>query len=247
MSLHQIPSLSEVLPKYVTRLKEEERREGQQELSRFIQWFGRDRSAGDLNPPEIGEYAESAGMWGADSARKLKPVKSFLAYLKERGFTRVNLATHLKVPKTQRGARREYFKASAEHAELTPEGYANLQSRLEILKEERVKVVSDIQRAMADKDFKENAPLDAAKERQGLIEYRIREIEGVLTNASVAAERHKTISQRVRLGRTVTLKDVVSGKEVRYKLVDSRETDPVTGKDIQCLTGREGAARQVSG
>ena len=51
---------------------------------------------------------------------------------------------------------------------------------MEVLKKERVSVVADIKRAMEDKDFRENAPLDAAKERQGLIESRIRELEASL-------------------------------------------------------------------
>jgi transcription elongation factor GreA len=226
----QSPSLTDALGQYVLRLKGTEQRDGQQELNRFIQWCGRDRSVGELTPPEVAEYGESANIWGADSAKKLKPVKSFLTYLKERKLVSVSLAPHLKVSKTKREHRRAYFTAAVEQAELSHEGYTNLQSRLEMLKEERVLIVGDIQRAMGDKDFRENAPLDAAKERQGLIESSIKELEGILANAVVTVTQADADVQKVRIGRKVTLRDASSGKEVRYTLVDSREANPVSGK-----------------
>ena len=230
MAEDQRHSLMQTLSQFLTRLKVEEQRNGQQELNRFIQWCGRDRGVDELTPSEVAEYGEFAGMWGADSAKKLKPVKSFLTYLKERGLTAINLAPHLKVSKAKRNSRRVFIQSASEHAQLSPEGYANLQSRLEMLKEERVRIVDDIQRAMADKDFRENAPLDAAKERQGLIESGIRDLEGILANAMVMATQVPARDKRVRLGRRVTFRDVDSGKEICYTLVDSREADPVTGK-----------------
>ena len=230
MVTEQGPSLVEVIGQYLPRLKGDEQREGQQELHRFVQWCGRDRAISQLTPSEIAEYGESASIWGADSAKKLKPVKSFLTYLKERRLTSVSLAPHLKVSKAKKGSRRVYFKSIAERAELTAEGYANLKSRLDMLKEERINVIADIQRAMADKDFRENAPLDAAKERQGLIESSLKELEGILVNAVVADGQDSANSQQVKMGRKVTLREVSSGKEVCYTLVDSREADPATGK-----------------
>ena len=223
--------MADALNQYIASLRtDSERRNGQQELNHFIRWCGRDRGALELTPPEIGEYADSAGIWGADSVEKLKPVRSFLVYLKQQGLTRVRLATHLKAPKSKKGLQRVYFKTTTEKAELSPGGLANLQSRLEILKEERIKIVDDIQRAMADKDFKENAPLAAAKERQGMIESSIRDLEGIIATAVVTTPSPEQGEQRVRLGRQVTLKEVGSGKQVKYTLVDSREADPMSGK-----------------
>ena len=230
MAVDHGPSLAQALSQYLATLDSTRRRNGHQELNRFVHWCGRSRAVGELSPPEIGEYAESAGMWGADSAKKLEPVKSFLAYLKRKSLIAVGLAPHLKASRSKSGTRRVYFKSVADHAELSPEGYANLQSRLEMLKSERITVVADIGRAMADKDFRENAPLDAAKERQGLIESSIRELEGVLTYAVVTGAEPTDNTGRIRIGRKVTLKDAGNGKKVVYTLVDSRETDPVTGK-----------------
>ena len=219
----------EALSRYLAGLKAEDQRDGQQELNRFVQWCGRDRRADELTPPEIGEYAESAGIWGADSANRLKPVKSFLSYLKDRKLTSVSLAPHLRVPKSKGKGRRLYIKASKEQAALSAEGMANLRSRLDSLKKDRIEVVEDIRRAMADKDFKENSPLDAAKERQGMIESSIREIEKTLANA-VVLDGTKKMGQGVKPGKKVTLKDLGTGKKVSYTLVHPREADPLSGK-----------------
>lgn len=226
----QSHSLMEALNQYLATLSAKGQQEGLQELNRFIQWCGRDRGVKELSPPEVAEYAGSAGIWGGDSTQKIKPVRSFLSYLKQAGMINISLAPHLKASKSKKNPRRAFLGSTTDQAHLTAEGHANLQSRLEILKEERIKVVADIQRAMADKDFRENAPLDAAKERQGFIESSIRELEGILANAVIADYGSAIQDGRVRLGSKITLSDLANGKEVRYTLVDAREADPAAGK-----------------
>ena len=230
MAEEQNVNLMEALNQYLSTIKASEQQAGRQELNRFVQWCGRDRRVAELNPFEIGEYGESAGMWGADSAQKVRPLKSFLGYLDEKGLSKLRLAPHLKVSRAKKGQRRVFLRSSSRQAALSPEGRAALQSRLEMLKEERVKVIGDVSRAMADKDFRENAPLDAAKERQGFIESSIRELEGILANSVELAAKSVGDKSRVRLGRRVTLKDMNSGSKVRYTLVDMREADPQAGK-----------------
>ena len=228
MSESSSPSLAEALSSYSVNLKPEDQRVSQLELNRFVQWCGRDRRVGGISPHEVASYGETASLLSGDTASRLKHVKAFLTFMKKSGFTEISLAPHLKAIKGK-GRNRLYFKTASEQAELSEEGMANLQSRLGILKEERIKVVDDIKKAMADKDFRENAPLDAAKERQGMIESNIREIEAVLANA-VATETKPVDDKRVRLGKKVTLKEAATGKKVSYVLVDSREADPASGK-----------------
>ena len=230
MVADQSASLAQALSQFLADRKGGKTQDGHQELNRFVQWCGRDRTVSRLTPPDVAAYSESAGMWGAGSAVQLKLVKSFLTYLKDKGHVSISLAPHVKASKSKRSSKRVYFKSSDEHAELTQEGYDNLQARLEILKGERIKVVADIQRAMADKDFRENAPLDAAKERQGMIEAGIKELETILSNAVVADSKTGGPGKRVRLGTSVTLRDLGSGKKVAFTVVDSREADPITGK-----------------
>ena len=84
---------------------------------------------------------------------------------------------------------------------------------------------------MAGKDFRENAPLDAAKERQGFVAAKIRELESEVSNAQIlSGEAQANAGKRVVVGSNITIKDVSSGKRITYILVDKREADVASGK-----------------
>jgi transcription elongation factor GreA len=228
------PSFNEALSRYVDAKKNGKKIiEGYQEIGRFIAWFGRERMVSELTPAEVADYAQYVGLRSADSTQRLTPVKAFLSFLREAGWTETSLATHLRVPRSRRTTfTRRPLRSSSPSAQLSQEGYQRLQDQLETLKEERVKVVEDIKRAMADKDFRENAPLDAAKERQGLIESRIRQLEAGLSGAQIISEGsdQQQHQQRVTVGTKVALKEVSSGRQILYTLVDVREADVAGGK-----------------
>ena len=233
-----IPTLSEALSQFITSKRRSKKvQEGyHQEVGRFVAWFGRDRKVGELSPSMVAEYAQVISQGGSDSAQRVSPVKLFLTYLKEEGWVTVSLATHLRVPRNRRtGARRSDQAASgppsqAGVTQLSQEGYDRLLADLESLKEERVKVVEDIKLAMADKDFRENAPLDAAKERQGFIESQIRDLEDSLAKAKVIDSSSAEPRQKVSVGARIALRDVDSGRKMVYTLVDVREADVASGK-----------------
>ena len=219
-------SLRHAANQYCTSLPSQQRGEEQQEIDRFIRWCGRDRAVRELTPLEIEQYGAWVAMESADPSTRLISVRSFLGYLKKKNMVPVALVTHLRVPKGKRA--RQVVGAGTAVVQLSAEGRATLEARLEILREERVNVVADIQRAMADKDFRENAPLDAAKDRQGQIESTIRELEDTLARAVLRADQDP--SATVRLGHTVRLQELSSGKITQYTLVDPAEADPGSGK-----------------
>jgi transcription elongation factor GreA len=233
-------SFGEALTQYViTKKNGKKTLEGQQEISRFVTWVGRERTISELTPSEVATYAQHIGLGGAESAQRLNPVKGFLTYLKEQGWVETSLAPHLRIPRSRRTStpRRSASTDGTSNgvqssgAQLSQEGYDRLQAQLESLKEERVRVVEDIKRAMEDKDFRENSPLDAAKERQGLIESKIRELESSLLNAQIWSESSQSAErQRVAIGVNVTLKEIDTGKLIRYTLVDVREANVSAGK-----------------
>ncbi len=80
-----------------------------------------------------------------------------------------------------------------------------------------------------NKDFRENAPLEAAREQHGLIEGRIREIEATLKAAEIVDEQKKSLL-KVNVGDSIILVEVGTGEEMHYKIVGPRETDPSKGK-----------------
>ena len=113
---------------------------------------------------------------------------------------------------------------------LTARGAEMLKEELRRLKnEERPKVTEAIATARAHGDLKENAEYHAAKEQQGLIEARIRDIEAKLGNAQIIDVTELNANGKVVFGSTVNLVDVKDGTEARYQIVGEDEADIKVG------------------
>jgi transcription elongation factor GreA len=113
---------------------------------------------------------------------------------------------------------------------LTARGADLLREELKQLKTvERPKVVDAIATARAHGDLKENAEYHAAKEQQGLMEARIRDIEAKLSNAQIIDVTQLTPTGRVVFGSTISVIDVDGGKEGRYQIVGEDEADIKSG------------------
>jgi len=109
---------------------------------------------------------------------------------------------------------------------ITKRALEKIKKELEYLKTKKRKEVA--QRIAAAKelgDLSENAEYTAAKEEQGLIEARIRELENLLRSAVVVEKKEKNI---IQIGSTVKLK--ANGKFYVYTLVGEEETDPSKNK-----------------
>jgi len=113
---------------------------------------------------------------------------------------------------------------------ITVEGHKSLQMELKRLKSvERPKVIDAIAVARDHGDLSENAEYDAAKEKQGFIEGRIKDIESKLAACDII-DVSKLSGDKVVFGATVTLSDIDTEKEVTYKIVGVDEADVKTGK-----------------
>lgn len=113
---------------------------------------------------------------------------------------------------------------------LTQAGYDRLKAELEELKTTgRADAARAIAEARAQGDLSENAEYDAAKDAQGLLEFKISELEGVLSNARVIDESQIDIS-KVAILANVTIRNVKTGKEMTYKLVSESEADAKSSK-----------------
>jgi transcription elongation factor GreA len=114
---------------------------------------------------------------------------------------------------------------------LTLRGAEMLKTELQKLKsEERPRVVAAIAEARAHGDLKENAEYHAAREQQGFIEGRIKEIEAKLSNAQVIDVTKLNAGGKVVFGATVDLADEDSGDEVTYQIVGEDEADIKHGR-----------------
>jgi transcription elongation factor GreA len=109
---------------------------------------------------------------------------------------------------------------------MTARGAERLREELKELKGvKRPAVIQAIAEARAHGDLKENAEYHAAREQQGFIEGRIKEIEGKLSHAQVIDPTAHNHHGKVVFGATVTLADEDTGDEVTYQIVGEDEAD----------------------
>lgn len=109
---------------------------------------------------------------------------------------------------------------------MTPFGAESLRAELKNLKStERPQVIAAIAEARAHGDLKENAEYHAAKEQQGFIEGRIKNIEGKLSNAQVIDVTTVEAKGRIVFGCTIELLDQQADKKIVYRIVGEDEAD----------------------
>ncbi|MDI9335095.1 MAG: transcription elongation factor GreA [Cytophagales bacterium] len=109
---------------------------------------------------------------------------------------------------------------------ITKTGAEKLKVELVNLKtKERPAVIMAISEARAQGDLSENADYDAAKERQGFIEGRIKDIEGKLGAASIIDPSQLDADGRVVFGATIELEDEDTGATIKYQIVGEDEAD----------------------
>ena len=109
---------------------------------------------------------------------------------------------------------------------ITLNGLNKLKEELVFLKEKkRPEIVAAIAEARSHGDLKENAEYHAAKEQQGFIEGRIKEIEAKLSNVQEIDISDINANGKVVFGSTVTVVDLENDEETKYKIVGEDEAD----------------------
>jgi transcription elongation factor GreA len=109
---------------------------------------------------------------------------------------------------------------------MTAKGAERLRAEVERLKSvERPRIIAAIAEARAHGDLKENAEYHAAREQQGFVEGRIKELEAALSYAEVIDVARLQPNGKIVFGATVQLSDEDSGEEVTYQIVGDLEAD----------------------
>lgn len=112
---------------------------------------------------------------------------------------------------------------------MTQVGMDRLKAQLIELKKGRADIAKQIAEAKEKGDLSENAEYDAAKEAQGLHELKIAQLEEALSNSRVLDESELNLS-KVSVLTTVEIKEMKSGKKMKYTLVSEKEADLKLGK-----------------
>jgi len=132
----------------------------------------------------------------------------------------------------------------AERVPMTPRGAAKVKEELARLKAERPKISREIGVARDHGDISENAEYHAAKERQGMVEAQIKDLEDKLSRSEIIDPARLTGS-RVRFGATVSLSNVETSETSTYQIVGADEasidegTISVSAPLARALIGKE--------
>lgn len=108
---------------------------------------------------------------------------------------------------------------------MTPRGNRAVKAELQKLKGMRPELAQAIETARGHGDLSENADYDAAKEKSGMVEAKIRDLEGRLSNCEIIDPAQISKLDRVVFGVTVTIEDVDSGQEKSWGIYGMEESD----------------------
>jgi len=228
-STENTPSLGEAVTLYLGKISIKDRDSSRAEVYRFARWYGWESPFSRLAGPAVASYADQLNVSDIDYEKKIGILRSFFAHAKKAGWSQTNLSTHLKAKKGKVVSATGAGRNPVETVSLTQQRFDELTAELDNLKKKSRELVKDIQRAAADKDFRENAPLQYAKEERGHVEGRIKELEQTLKSATIIQEK-KEPARKSSIGDSILVCDLASGEECRYILVDPREVNAAKGK-----------------
>jgi transcription elongation factor GreA len=223
-------TISDAAKQFAHSLTPAKHQEGQEAL-RFARWFGDEKLAADLRPSDLETYVESFGASAPNAVARADALKRFLDYAHKQGIVEKRLVSHVRVRRPT--ARQRAIGAGATQTmevRLSVAGKAALEEELQNLIAERPRIARELHDARADGDVRENAPLDAAREAQGQMEARIRELEGMLRHAVLVEDEDGAGSGAAHVGCQIVLHNIATGTELSYQLVNAAEARPGTGR-----------------
>lgn len=237
------PTISDAAKLFAGSLSREKHGDAQEAI-RFARWLGDDRPVANIRPRDIEAYVESFGTGAPNASARAEALKLFLAYVHKQKLMDERLVSHVRVRKSGPKAGANAVRVGRAEVHLTSEGQEVIAAELESLKAHRPRIAQELRDAMADKDFRENAPLDAAREAQGQLEARIRDLEGTLRHAVTLGATEETDVAGV--GSSVVLSNLTTGSQLSYMLVNSAEARPGSGRlSVQSPVGQAIVGRRA--
>jgi transcription elongation factor GreA len=221
------PSINEAARAFAQALPPEKHQDSQEAL-RFARWYGEDKPAIDLRPVDIELYVETFGANSPLASARAESLKTFLAYAHKQNITSSRLVSHVRVRRPAGAKRATSATATAQRdpqeIRLTSEGKQALETELDQLVSERPRIAEELRHARSDGDVRENAPLDAAREAQGKLEARIRELEAMLRLAVVVENDDEAVSADIaHIGSNVVISNMTTGAKLEYQIVNAAE------------------------
>ena len=124
-------SLGEAAGRFLASLSPREGEVSQQDVYRFVRWYGWERPLSKLTVPEVANFAERLALSDTDCVGKLELIRAFLVYTKKEGWSKVNLATYLKAKKGKTRLPSSSRRGLPQTISLTQQGYDELKAELD--------------------------------------------------------------------------------------------------------------------
>ena len=159
--------------------------EGRQSINRFLSHIGPATPLVELSPNGMERYQAVLGDRTPNLGDKLQPVKELLRFCWKQGYCDQNLGNHLKVKRPTGAAGGKFQTEEAETFEMTAAGLQALKDELSAAEARYPEVVAEVAAAREDKDIRENAPLEAAREEQDRLRTRMNQLEYQIAHAVV--------------------------------------------------------------
>lgn len=217
-------TLGDAFKEYLDSLKPGQRVADEAFVKHYVSFVGYEQTIDTLSGSRVESYVETRITSTDPNAEvRVAALKRWFQYLKKKGHTTENFGIHVRVRRSGRaasGAQRTRVEEAP--IEMTQEGLDQLQRELAELESNRPELVKAISIAREDKDFRENAPLDAAREALGYNEGRVKAIQEALKRAVVVRGGR---DERSSLGSTVQVTRLNDEKALSYKLVSANEAN----------------------
>jgi len=239
-------TLGEALDEYLDSLKPELRITYAHFVRKYVEHAGEQTTLLSLSSSRIESYAE-AQIKSSDPAagERVAALKAWFQFLKKHNYTDQNYGVHIRVRKLAgrgTGEGRTVL-ADANLVEMTREGFESLQKEFEQLNARTPELVAAITRAREDKDFRENAPLEAAREALAFNEQRRKAVELALKRAVIVGH---VSDDRSTMGSVVTVTRLDNSRQYVYRLVGAREANAAEKKiSIESPVGKMLLGRRV--
>ena len=236
----QISKLSEALEQYLDSLKPEHRNTQGRYVRKYVEYTGLDVELQDLSRARVESYVE-AQIRTTDPAApdRVTALKGWFKYLHKSGLTEENLGVQVRVKRVSngrmgRGGKRQQ---AVDTVEMTAEGVQALRNELLSLEADEPQLREAIAEARQDKDFRENAPLDAAREAMALNAGRRKEVEAALKRARIVGSSTGDVAA---VGSLVTVTRIDTEAQTAFKLVGPREANATERKiSVESPVGKE--------
>lgn len=238
-------SLGQAFTEYLDSLKPADRYKHEGYVRKYVEHMGNDTAISFLSGARVESYAEQQIRSSDPKAQeRVESLKNWFQFLKKRGYTQANFGVHIRVRRAAgRGTAPAHVRLEETTVEMTAEGIEGLKRELETITSQRAGLVESVSHAREDKDFRENAPLEAAREALAFADQRQKQIETALKRAVVVQTGSGDIST---VGSVVKVTRLDKAEEREFKLVGQREANAREQKiSVDSPVGKELLGRRV--